>query len=275
MKNKNIILTGLPRSGTTLVCHLLNKVDDTIALHEPMGQSQQQSVEGVCGEISDFFTATRSSILQKKSMLSVNVNGQTPDNIIGDELNTDGLRQGITGMVKSNVAIEKALSEDFTLCIKHNALFTALLEGLIADFCCYAVIRNPLAVLASWNSVDLPINRGHIPAAERLDIGLAMQLKKIPDAIDRQLHILAWFFDRYKLLPENNIIRYESLVLSGGQSLSVMTEKTLSLSEPLVNKNNNVLYDKKMMGQLAERLLDAEGGFWQFYTAGEVKLLLK
>jgi hypothetical protein len=32
----NVVLTGLPRSGTTLVCRLLNKLPDTVALHEPL-----------------------------------------------------------------------------------------------------------------------------------------------------------------------------------------------------------------------------------------------
>jgi len=35
MDRKNIILTGIPRSGTTLVCHLLNILYDTNALQEP------------------------------------------------------------------------------------------------------------------------------------------------------------------------------------------------------------------------------------------------
>jgi hypothetical protein len=36
MSENDVVLTGLPRSGTTLTCHLLNKLPDTVALHEPM-----------------------------------------------------------------------------------------------------------------------------------------------------------------------------------------------------------------------------------------------
>lgn len=32
----NVVLTGLPRSGTTLACRLLNLLPDTVALHEPI-----------------------------------------------------------------------------------------------------------------------------------------------------------------------------------------------------------------------------------------------
>ena len=36
----DIVLTGVPRSGTTLICYLLNKVPDAIALHEPMAVAE-------------------------------------------------------------------------------------------------------------------------------------------------------------------------------------------------------------------------------------------
>jgi hypothetical protein len=36
MNDNNILITGTPRSGTTLPCHLLNELPDTVALHEPM-----------------------------------------------------------------------------------------------------------------------------------------------------------------------------------------------------------------------------------------------
>src|ERR1700716_4011573 len=33
---RNVLIPGTPRSGTTLLCSLLNKLPDTVALHEPM-----------------------------------------------------------------------------------------------------------------------------------------------------------------------------------------------------------------------------------------------
>jgi UDP-N-acetylmuramoylalanine-D-glutamate ligase len=37
---RNIAITGLGQSGTTLACHLLNKVHDTVALSEPMAPTE-------------------------------------------------------------------------------------------------------------------------------------------------------------------------------------------------------------------------------------------
>ena len=36
MSGRNLLLTGVPRSGTTLCCHLLGQASDTVALFEPM-----------------------------------------------------------------------------------------------------------------------------------------------------------------------------------------------------------------------------------------------
>ncbi len=36
----NIILTGVPRSGTTLICHLLNQLPGVGALHEPLEKTR-------------------------------------------------------------------------------------------------------------------------------------------------------------------------------------------------------------------------------------------
>jgi len=32
---RNVLITGTPRSGTTLICSLVNKLPDTVAVHEP------------------------------------------------------------------------------------------------------------------------------------------------------------------------------------------------------------------------------------------------
>ena len=43
----NIVLTGLPRSGTTLACRLLNLLPDTVALHEGPPLGSEVIVKGV------------------------------------------------------------------------------------------------------------------------------------------------------------------------------------------------------------------------------------
>jgi hypothetical protein len=45
LNQTNIVSTGLPRSGTTLTCHLLNKLPNTVALHEPIAPGQFVDLE--------------------------------------------------------------------------------------------------------------------------------------------------------------------------------------------------------------------------------------
>ncbi|WP_330970763.1 hypothetical protein, partial [Lysobacter sp. A3-1-A15] len=106
------------------------------------------------------------------------------------------------------------------LVIKHNAAFTALLPQLRERFQTRAIVRHPLSVLASWNSVDLPVSRGHIPAGERLDAALAAQLQAEPERLRRQLIVLEWFFARFATaLAPAEVLRYEDIVATQGEAL--------------------------------------------------------
>jgi hypothetical protein len=49
--------------------------------------------------------------------------------------------------------VGKELRPDFQLIIKQPRLFTALLPTLAKQFPCYAVVRNPLSVMASRRSL--------------------------------------------------------------------------------------------------------------------------
>lgn len=277
MDQSNIIITGLPRSGTTLTCHLLNKVDNMVALHEPMtgGFAPGASNQQICAEIAGFFKQSRQSILEDRQVVTNHINGKVPDNSFGEERDENGLRKNLITDRQKFMPIDKALSADFMLCIKHNGLFAFLLKDLAQLFPCYAIIRNPLALLASWNSVNLSINDGHIPVAEKLDAKLRESLSAMPDKIDRQLHVLSWFFNHYKNVPApENILRYEDIVASGGSVLRIVSDKASGLSEKLESKNLNHLYDKKLMVLLGERLLATEGDYWDFYAKQEVTLML-
>jgi hypothetical protein len=60
---RNIVLTGLGRSGTTLTCHLLNKLPDTVALAEPIAPGKFEDLmpdtEAVCDGIGRFYRRMR------------------------------------------------------------------------------------------------------------------------------------------------------------------------------------------------------------------------
>ena len=274
-KSRDVILTGVPRSGTTLTCHLLNQLPDTLALHEPMSVDLASlgGGERICGEIGRFFSTTRHQVLVNKTVQTKLIEGRLPINPLGDKRDGGGLRPVLAS--RGEVRIEKSLDADFLLVVKHPAVFTALLENLLQRHPCYAVIRNPLSVLASWNTIAMPVQQGHAPAAEALDADLKQALARINDRIARQLHLLSWFYAKYdRVLPRTSILRYEETVATRGSSLSAITPLASRLAEPLESQNANSAYDGAMMRTLGERLLAADGAFWKFYSRESVELLL-
>lgn len=274
MNENNVILTGPMRSGTTLACNLLNNLQNVLALHEPIGPNRYLHLmpdhDAVADGIGRFFNRQmRPLVLEEGVVQTKHRAGEIPDDPF--VLTTEGDRH--SDLEKGKIAHGRDLDKDFTLIIKHPAMFSALLDALCKRFPSYAIIRNPLATLASWNSVEMPLRRGHAPAAEKYDPTLASRL----DGLDRhgkQLVMLSWWYERIEVLPEENIIRYEDIVSSYGRALSRIHPSASELEEPLQSKNNNPLYNSDETKAIAERLFASDGPYWRFYASSDVEALL-
>ena len=257
------LLSGVPRSGTSLCCRLAGGLPDTVALSEPIRRKAFGGMEtphGACVRIGDFAEQARAGILAERRASSVQVDGRLDDNRSASRHTDAGLRRlrGEWG----EIAIDKPLSARFTLLIKHNALFAALLPRLTELFSCLALVRNPLSVLASWQTVDLPVHRGRIPAGEELDRDLHRALEREPGVLARQLIVLDWFFGRFHAhLDPVNILRYEDVVESGGMALFRRLGHEDARPAELRSRNDSTLYDGVMIDTLLKALLD-RGGQW-------------
>ena len=129
-------------------------------------------------------------------------------------------------------------------------------------------MRNPLSVLASWQTVDLPVHRGRIPAGEALDGDLHRMLEREPDVVRRQLIVLDWFFGRFHAhLDPQDIIRYEDVIESGGLALFRRLGHAGARPAPL--KNRNDMYDAAMIDTLLAALLEAGGHWTRFYRPAD------
>lgn len=269
----NVLITGTPRSGTTMTCHLLNMVPDTVALHEPMRTGQFKDEDGPVTAVERFCEEQRLSILERGLAISKQVGGAVPANPVGTSRTNSGLRKRVVS--KGQIAIDKELSPDFTLAVKHCGSFTAILDRLVTRFPVYAIVRNPLAMLASWSTVEFAVQQGHVPVAEGLDSDLKTTLASIDDVLDRQIQVLIWFHERIRrYLPEEAIIRYESIVETGGKALAVVRPGAAALAEPLQSQNTSGLYDHERMLQIGERLLKTDGAHWESYSKESVERLL-
>lgn len=271
----DIILTGIARSGTTLTCFLLNKLPQTVALHEPMDPSQLVGLaqpDGYLARIADFFATQRATLLEAGTAVSKARDGRVPENPFGAEAGEAGLRASL--VANQEVQFGKPLQPGFRLAVKHPNLFTATLATLLTRYPCFAVIRNPLAVLLSWQTIRAPVNDGHLPYGEAFDPELKSSLAAEPDRVARQVTLLRWYFSRYRqLLPADHVLRYEEIVASGGRALAVIDPDARTLAEPLESRNRSSLYDAALVRRLADLLLADEAIFTDFYTRAEITSL--
>jgi hypothetical protein len=274
MSGRDLALTGVPRSGTTLCCHLLGQAQATVALFEPIEVQRLDRERGrALDEIAGFYADSRATLLADGTAWSQQVDGRVPDNPFSSQRTADGQRR--REAVRGRIRVEGPLPADLSLVIKHNAAFTALLPELAGRFLTCAVVRNPLAVLASWHSVDLPVSHGRLPAGEHFDPALARRLDAEPDRIGRQLLILDWLFSRYRdCLPAGQVLEYEQIVATGGAVLA----QAYGLQLPQVQlqaRNASRLYSAAVCEALALRLQRDQGAWRWRYAEADVEALLQ
>ena len=275
VSQRDIALTGIPRGGTTLACRLLGEGPDCVALFEPMPVlSLPLSRALAVQDIALYFCDVRQRALEHGRVPSKHSDGVIPDNPFGAREERSGVRPQQTDL--GEIAVGKPLSPEFRLVIKHNAAFTSLLPELAERFTVVGVLRNPLAVLASWRSLDLPVSRGRLPAGERWDPVLATALDAQPDLLRRQIMLLEWFFARLQsMVAPTRLVRYEDTVASHGEALLHAAGRTPAAGAgvALRNRNVNAQYDAGEVTMLVEMLREHAHACWSSYSVAEVETL--
>lgn len=295
--NPCVLLTGLPRGGTTMACELLNELPDVRALDEPMdviamiraaagvqsaasdrarGRAASNGAESldiasIHAEIERFAAEQRRSILERGVALTKHVAGRVNGAKVSDRREQDGQGPRVRLVEIGEIPVAAPSSPDFTLVIKHPVAFTALLPALLGRFEVFAVVRNPLSVLASWESVPMAVREGRLglPAAVAPDI--ARRLEEIDDRLERQLALLVWFYERYaRTLPRARVVRYEDMIASGGAALAPVAPSAATLQMPLASRNAASVYDRAHMRAAGRLLLEREGAHRLYYSAAEI-----
>ena len=271
LEGKNIILTGVPRSGTTLTCFLLSKIPDMVALNEPLRIGNIDSRQKALKKIRRFYNRTRTSLHESSEAMARATEGGISDNNFSS--GKDGRREKIVR--KRLVKFDKEFSPTCTVAVKHNALFTILLKELKEIYPTYAIIRNPVAVLGSWNSVQVPVASGSVRAADILEPELNSELEKLDSIIERQLFILDWYFRRYMSLNEEQVIKYEDIIESNGSILSRIHPGAGDLQEELNSRNKSKVYEYGQHSDLYDALLNSNNACWEFYSKDQARAILK
>ena len=106
------LLTGLPRSGTTLLCSLLNALPDSVALAEPM-RIDITDPDMLLAAVESFVRQTREDALSKGSVPGKLINGAIGDNFVVRTAKQSGLRRSVAKI--GLMPVGKPLSPGFRL----------------------------------------------------------------------------------------------------------------------------------------------------------------
>lgn len=206
----DVIITGLPRAGSSVVGALVDFLPDTVCLNAPEWHNgfadKHNHVMPICKWlIGDFYW-------QRKQLLS-----QTP---VADYRNADASplmdSASTLGTETKQVHFTRSgLTPDFTLAMRHTLLYTAILPQLVefGHFKIIAVIRNPIDVILSWQkqavsplSMNNPVSIGWLwPEAH----GIA---KSTTDEVDRMTQVAELYYQRYfELQDKIDIVKYEDV----------------------------------------------------------------
>jgi hypothetical protein len=242
----------------------LDTLGDTVVLDEPMGRAdltappdrrfrrrRPLTASEVCDNIEAFADAMRTSV------------------------RTRGVGVSKRAGRKGEVRIDKQLSANFLLVINHHAAFVGVLDELITRASVHAIVRNPLATLMSWQGVPFPVARGHSTLGELFHPPLALELAAIPDRLDRQLHLLSWFFGRIiEFLPARSILRFEDIMATGGAALTSISPTAATVPPPRERRTQPRATNSSLVRALGERLLAHDGRYWQLYSRDSVRRAL-
>jgi hypothetical protein len=205
------LITGIPRSGTTLLGALVDSMDNSVCLNEPLWQVDLARASGnadafVHGLTKDF-ERLRAKLQNGEAVPDLRGAGGAP---VTNYLNERGEM-----VVHPNLFSRSGLSADFTLAIKHNGLYLGALPALLDHgFRVVALIRDPLEVLASWRASTLPVSRGELPAARYFWPEMAALHRKPMALLDKQLCLLELLYRRiYEHEERLTLLRYEDLVM--------------------------------------------------------------
>jgi Sulfotransferase family len=267
------LLTGLPRSGTTLACALLNEFPDTLALAEPLALQRDGDRERALSDIESFIRTTRETAVSAGVAISKHdVDGAIPENFVEAPSLTQGRRLRKVVVRHGQIRIEKPLSEAFSLVIKHPAEFSTLADLILPRYPLVALVRHPLAVLAAWQTVDMPINRGRMPMAEAYSPGLAAMLDGIGDRVQRQVALIGWLLGVYSEFPLSQIIRYEDMMADPERQLRRFTPHSRAPVRPIEQYDVASRYAGVDLRHLARELLAICTVAERFYPDFETSL---
>ncbi|MCB2184113.1 MAG: sulfotransferase [Desulfobulbaceae bacterium] len=223
--NLSLVVTGMPRGGTTLLGYMINHLENAYCLSEPMGVEEHQlqvaSSDEFLDKIRSFFNEQRELILSTGRCVNrVDKNGMPVTNYFK--------RTGNKSIEHTSQLTEEAVrvrDEGFLLAIKHNAHFLSILPLLCSapDISVLALVRHPIPTILSWRSLDIPISHGRLPSGEKFWPELADIASSDRENLLKQVMIYELIVSRImNCRKQINLLCYENLIKHPEQLCAVL-----------------------------------------------------
>ncbi|MDE3059423.1 MAG: sulfotransferase domain-containing protein [Pseudomonadota bacterium] len=254
---RDIVLTGIPRSGTTLLTALMDSQPASVALNEPQWQydamaamKDRTPAAGFARWLIGDFADIRRKLLQGIAIPERRRNGTAPTNYYrshaGDrrpdihyEL-VPFTRPGLTG--------------DFTLAVKHNGLYLGVLPELAATghFTIAAIVRHPAGAIASWRDTKVPPGKGLLPGAA----GYWKEMRELTaapmDLLEKQVRMYDLICQRLLSLKDNILLlRYEDITGPGGEK-ALAPLGIASVDPAMITPRKLDFYDPALIARIQE-----------------------
>lgn len=142
--SNNLVITGIPRSGTSYVCALLNSVENTVLVNEPV-EALQLLHNSSSRTLAEYYAGTRDSILKGLPIQNKIVDGR-----FIEDTNENDVRK---------YYVPKVSNATFVFGSKNTFAYLVCLEKIriqLPDAVVLACIRHPYDVVASWKRVSFP-----------------------------------------------------------------------------------------------------------------------
>ncbi|HEX4056142.1 MAG TPA: sulfotransferase [Tepidisphaeraceae bacterium] len=215
-----LIITGIPRSGTSYLCNILHQMSNCVILNEPV-----ETVDILKSSSSPFGVANFARDRRRDVLGGVPI----PNKLTDGQITQDTAKFNETRLYSPRVE-----SANFVLGIKHTLAFLSRLPFLYktmpgARF--VACVRDPFDTIASWKGSFPHLNIADVvrhPVGNPLDPWLttrqSQELQAIAGIADPASRRAAWWRHLANLILDSRdrliLIRYKDLVTHPQQTVS-------------------------------------------------------
>jgi hypothetical protein len=150
-RRRDFLVTGLPWSGSDVLCNLLNRAPDTVVVNDPEEISWALEGDAVARRLPLLYRMLRTGVvLEWGTKNRLNERGEILEDSAG------------TGYVSY---VPRVASEDFSLGTRNRLAYLTRLTSLcdeLPELGRIATIRHPLATIAAWKEIARHLDTSYV-----------------------------------------------------------------------------------------------------------------